>query len=384
MGYLAPVRSAGVVALRILTVSLTMFVVACFNEGPGESDDVGVASLELRDVPDSVRCIRIDVSAAQRSLSEEFGVTPGTEAVLTLRHLPVGDVTFIGEAFSVSCDAVEMSDSGDWSSAPVTVTIERGQTARVILLMKPNARAQVEVRFEEGPAMCMDPLVEPCGNCGFRRGVCDSSTGEVVHWSACMDQGVCAPGEVAYCGAAGTRTCTQQCDWGECDCPPGLTRCGDECFDLATGAEHCGSCTNVCFAGQVCNAGQCQCPRDLHPCGDRCVDTRSDHDACGSCDVVCAIDEACVQGACVLICPPGTVVCGDSCVDLASNNAHCGACGAGCVDGTRCQAGVCQCSAPLVLCHGVCVDIRRDVSHCGGCDVVCGAGSACHDGLCMP
>ncbi|HKO53359.1 MAG TPA: FG-GAP-like repeat-containing protein, partial [Polyangiaceae bacterium] len=42
-------------------------------------------------------------------------------------------------------------------------------------------------------------------------------------------------------------------------CEPGTARCGDDCIDLRSAPQHCGSCANDCGAQSSCINGKCAC-----------------------------------------------------------------------------------------------------------------------------
>ena len=70
-------------------------------------------------------------------------------------------------------------------------------------------------------------------------------------------------------GAGCTRAsqcCTQTCPAGRqlpratrnrCACPAGRTACHGACVDLATNADHCGTCRDACNDGIPCVGGIC-------------------------------------------------------------------------------------------------------------------------------
>jgi hypothetical protein len=55
----------------------------------------------------------------------------------------------------------------------------------------------------------------------------------------------------------------EQEDVGDVGCAPGEVRCNTNCIDLKSDPSSCGSCFNVCAAGQVCESGSCDFPGDL-------------------------------------------------------------------------------------------------------------------------
>ena len=89
----------------------------------------------------------------------------------------------------------------------------------------------------------------------------------------------------------------------------GLTNCGDECADLQTDPEHCGSCNNICEffkAGADCVDGVCEmgpCDQDWADCNwdpnDGCeVDLNTDEENCGTCGNPCDPYIFCLNGSC--------------------------------------------------------------------------------------
>jgi hypothetical protein len=150
--------------------------------------------------------------------------------------------------------------------------------------------------------------------------------------------GAGVPGQAGSTPVAGT---------GPVSCAPGLTLCGDLCFDTQRDASHCGSCGNVCPAGTLCSSGSCvsSCSPGYISCGISCVNPFTDPDNCGFCANRCADDQACKDGDCS--CGENRAVCGGACVDLLTNEVHCGHCGNPCEGALECHDGACtppQCS----------------------------------------
>src|SRR6266545_1498519 len=44
---------------------------------------------------------------------------------------------------------------------------------------------------------------------------------------------------------------------GECQCRPGLTACGDQCYNTSSDSAHCGGCKITCPRATACQAGRC-------------------------------------------------------------------------------------------------------------------------------
>lgn len=134
-------------------------------------------------------------------------------------------------------------------------------------------------------------------------------------------------------------------------CPPGLTTCDGVCRDTAVNADHCGTCGNVCAAGEMCRSGVCvactcaqPCPSGQTSCGGRCVNLQTDPAHCGSCTTVCASGQVCTNGQCSTGCPSGQTNCGGTCVTLGQscNTGRPGICASGV---TTCQNGEFVCTS---------------------------------------
>ena len=127
---------------------------------------------------------------------------------------------------------------------------------------------------------------------------------------------------------------------------PGLTRCGDACFNLASDVEHCGSCDNVC-SQTICSGGSCECAcaADETCCQGTCSNLQVDPTHCGGCNIVCPPGAVCSNGQCACGCTGVTVLCGASgcnCVNPQIDPSNCGACGNVCPTGVACVGGVCK------------------------------------------
>jgi hypothetical protein len=84
-------------------------------------------------------------------------------------------------------------------------------------------------------------------------------------------------------------------------CDKGLTSCGKggeqrSCVDTQSTVEHCGACNSTCKPGSVCVKGECQCPPELLDCADECADPSRSRLNCGSCGNGCA--KYCLLGQC--------------------------------------------------------------------------------------
>jgi hypothetical protein len=164
-------------------------------------------------------------------------------------------------------------------------------------------------------------------------------------------------------------------------CSLGQMKCGQECKDLSSDQQNCGSCGNACGAGQTCQAGQCQCSAGLLACGGSCLAPDAAH--CGSCTNACSSGQVCSNSSCMSSCGAGEMQCaGGACVNVTNNALNCGSCGNPCPAGSVCNGGVCGCSASgQMLCGSACVDVASDNEHCGGCNHPCSG--TCMNGTCV-
>ena len=119
------------------------------DPSPGEVEQV---RLYIGEVPADVRCVRITAAGTGRTVERELDVTGGTALSENLSGLPVGTVTFTGEAFAAACSGVTKSTIGAWASAPVQASIVLGRLTTVELVMVRNGRARVGVTFTDEPA----------------------------------------------------------------------------------------------------------------------------------------------------------------------------------------------------------------------------------------
>jgi len=167
-------------------------------------------------------------------------------------------------------------------------------------------------------------------------------------------------------------------------CPEGLEKCNNDCVDLNTNPEHCGSCGNICPDNERCVGGECKiipCPDGQKQCGDKCVDLKSDSENCGKCNHLCLEQQRCQDGVCT--CPDGQIKCGNMCVDPKSDSENCGKCNHLCLEQQRCQNGVCTCPDGQKKCGNECVDLKNDSENCGKCNHSCLEQQRCQDGICL-
>jgi len=117
----------------------------CNQEDPYDS---GHAYVQLSQIPASVFCFRILVQQGARTIDRRFDVAPGQASSFDLRQLPLGAVTFTGQAFPAACSGID-TQPPTWVSDPTSAILSAGQLTAVSLLMRQNGGASVCVSFED-------------------------------------------------------------------------------------------------------------------------------------------------------------------------------------------------------------------------------------------
>ncbi|HEX2676375.1 MAG TPA: hypothetical protein VHM19_07035, partial [Polyangiales bacterium] len=259
----------------------------------------------------------------------------------------------------------------------------------------------------------MNVTTAACGGTGCTISKCDVGFGDCDNnpFNGC-ESSVKSTSSCGACGApctiphavtsCSTGTCTfVRCQDGWADCANGMADgCEQDLNDPAT----CGSCSNDCsLAGGMpyCSGGHCSgtnCAAGTADCdnaGGTCeVTLASDAQHCGSCANVCAFDGnagpphasslMCASGSCQPVCDAGYGDCNgnyaDGCETSLRTLTDCGACGVGCAianAAATCSTGTCEvnnCSADLGNCDSNAADCETALdttANCGGCGVIC-------------
>ena len=116
---------------------------------------------------------------------------------------------------------------------------------------------------------------------------------------ACLDalDAVSEGADVGDDAVAGPEADAGEEETGPLQCAEPMTNCNDECVDLTSDYENCGSCSHICTSS-VCLAGTClDCSSEEIVCGQQCVNIASDPDNCGGCGVPCS-NGLCNKGQC--------------------------------------------------------------------------------------
>jgi hypothetical protein len=125
--------------------------------GDRGGEDAGAVVLALTVVPADVQCVRVVVTGTQ-VVTRTFDVTAGQATTLMLGGLPLGAVTIVESAFSVSCSTVGMNSVATWvSEAPLSLNLVSGQSASATVVLRRPAGANLTNDFQEGSALTVTP-----------------------------------------------------------------------------------------------------------------------------------------------------------------------------------------------------------------------------------
>lgn len=186
-------RSLSRVVLAPLAIAvcttLPLVTAGCLDQDP-PAPEPAQAMLAISVIPADVSCLRITATGPGRTLAREVSVKSGDPFTESMSGLPLGSVTFVGEAFPGGCDVVTKSTLPTWVSEPVTTSIIVGRLVTVALTMNRNGRAKVGVEFTDEPICSVAGQIcrtdsECCShNCGA--GSCQATDGGADGGGAAM------------------------------------------------------------------------------------------------------------------------------------------------------------------------------------------------------
>jgi hypothetical protein len=112
------------------------------SSSSGSTDDgaTGSATLAIAVVPQDVTCVQI-TAVGSRTVQQSFPVKPSSSSVLQMNALPVGKVTFTGNAYSLngsgaaSCTGLTASTVPTWFSNTVSANVTTTSSVALKLTM---------------------------------------------------------------------------------------------------------------------------------------------------------------------------------------------------------------------------------------------------------
>jgi hypothetical protein len=145
--------------------------------GAGSTDQLGQVSISLSVTPTDILCLRVTGDGPDRTVVRDVDLPAAGDPIsATLTGIPLGPVTFTGQAFGAACTDVTASTIADWISDPTTVSVSLSHIAAVALTMHRNGRAKVTIDFSDEPlcsavgAACVSSST--CCSHSCSKGVC--------------------------------------------------------------------------------------------------------------------------------------------------------------------------------------------------------------------
>jgi hypothetical protein len=128
---------------------ISLSFAACHSDGDRQLD-IGRAVARITSVPPQVTCVSLTVAGPDHTIIDNFDVTPGQPALLTLNNLPVGEDLFSAAAYDVPCNFITGAQPSWLSTAVVPAFISAGTVTNVSLDLEPAGGANVGINFGGG------------------------------------------------------------------------------------------------------------------------------------------------------------------------------------------------------------------------------------------
>jgi hypothetical protein len=125
--------------------------VACATpaEQTEPEDLVGNTSLAIVQIPSGVACLRITAtSTAGSRVVRTLNVAGGAAYRHLLNGLPLGNVTFVGEAFTSACAGVDNLSVPEWITDPIAQSVAVNGSPDLCLVFTPNGRSRFCADFQ--------------------------------------------------------------------------------------------------------------------------------------------------------------------------------------------------------------------------------------------
>ncbi len=169
-------RISTIIAPLVFAASLSPLACGSARDGGPHEGDVAQASIALTNVPAGVGCFRVRASNADRVVEQRFDVTPGDDSsAYFMNQLPIGAVTFVGDAYDIPCADIGTGAARSWISEPQAANLSIATVATINLVLRPNGRATIGADFQgssdAGPAT---HIVTTLAGLGGARGSVDA------------------------------------------------------------------------------------------------------------------------------------------------------------------------------------------------------------------
>ncbi len=134
-----------------LALTAVVAMGGCLDESARDANTSQVV-IALSAVPDDVQCLRVTAVGTGRTVVREFEVAAAQAFSEALTGVPLGTVSFTGEAFGARCASVSRTTHPGWVSDDVAASVVLGRQSTVALSMHRNGRVKVGVDFADEPA----------------------------------------------------------------------------------------------------------------------------------------------------------------------------------------------------------------------------------------
>ncbi|MDB4969876.1 MAG: Tryptophan synthase alpha chain [Myxococcales bacterium] len=139
----------------VLIASLIATSFAACQTNDSSDLPVGSAVARITQVPPQVGCVSI-TAAGNRTVTNNFDVTPGQSALLHVSNLPVGSLAFTASAYGNACNAIGMAQPTWSSTAPFFAPVTPGGVTSLTLTLVPTGGANIGIDFSSDGGVNID------------------------------------------------------------------------------------------------------------------------------------------------------------------------------------------------------------------------------------
>jgi virginiamycin B lyase len=109
-----------------IAVSLQAVALGCAVEAATDEESLGEARLEIATAPPNARCLVLTITpSGGTATTRSFSISPGQPAALSLTGLPLGNVSFREQVFTVPCP-VPSGTSATWVGDAISANLRAG------------------------------------------------------------------------------------------------------------------------------------------------------------------------------------------------------------------------------------------------------------------